>query len=166
MRSYRLLRTGGSVTLLFVVIVGAILMYLGRPAQRLEARVQSPPTALVGQPFRVQLFLENSSGDDQEIVSIGLEQALYEQGISISRITPSYERVEGNNRQWVEYTYRFDRRPILRDGETLRMPLTFVATTPGRYRGEIVIWTKNALRNDVVYLDIEVLPAPSPWLGG
>jgi hypothetical protein len=158
---------GSVVVILMLALTGsALLAYLGSAANVIEAKVESPRIVLVGQPFDIYLTLHNTTKSEQTLVSIGMERALLEQGITLLETVPPYREADNlNNSNWVEYTFAIQRRPILLANETLRMRLNMQVTQPGTYQGSLTIWTKNQAQADYADLKLIAVEHPAPWLG-
>jgi len=165
-RWQKFLASGILVLLMLALTGGALLAYLGSEANVIEAKTEPPRTLLVGQRFDVLLTLHNTTNSEQTLVSIGMEQALLEKGVTLIETVPPYREADNlNNSNWVEYTFAIQRRPVLLEDETLRMRLSMVVTQPGTYQGNLTIWTKNQAQADYADLKLIVVEHPAPWLG-
>ncbi|NDJ86764.1 MAG: hypothetical protein GYB66_12830 [Chloroflexi bacterium] len=155
-------------TLIIIMILaisgGAVLAYLGGEADALAIQQRPPGTILAHQPFEVVLDLENTTNDDLEIVSVGIENALLNSGIRVNRMTPSYRTYDEGSR-WTELVFSRRGRPLLAPGESTSLTIQMVASKPGQYQGDITIWYENQLRSDAFALNLSVSPHPMPWLG-
>lgn len=158
---------GSVVVILMLALTGsALLAYLGSAANVIEAKTEPPKIVLVGQPFDVYLNLHNTTNNEQTLISIGLEQALLKQGVTLIETVPPYREADNlNNSNWVEYTFAIQRRPVLLADETLRMRLSMMVTQPGMYQSSLTIWTKNQAQADYADLKLIVVEHPAPWLG-
>jgi hypothetical protein len=154
------------VVLLIGFTGGVLLAYLGSEAGVFNVQAQAPQVVLVGQPFEVELTLHNTTSDEQQLVSIGVERDLLDQGLTLLETTPSHRQADelGGSR-WVEYTFALQRRPAIPANETLRMRITMAATAPGRYEGSLTTWTNDQPRADYTSLKFTAIPHPAPWLG-
>ncbi len=154
------------IILMFALFGSAVLAYLGSEADVMEAKAEAPRIVLVNQPFDVALTLHNTTDSQQELISIGVEHDLLEQGLAIVEMVPPYREADDlSQSKWVEYTFAIQRRPVLQSDESLRMRVAFVVTQPGTYRGELTIWTKNQPQADYTELTIVAVEHPAAWLG-
>lgn len=155
----------GLMAAAIVALLGTfVLIYLGSPAHIVEAHLQQPDTVLVGQVFEVILTVRNTTDTEQEIVSVGIEQALLDHGLQIIEMVPGYRSVDDRDR-WQEYIFSRRLRPLLAPDDSMPLTLRLVATHPGTYKGEIALWYDNRIRSDYVMLQIGAEAHPSPWLG-
>src|SRR5688572_6641266 len=95
---------GSVFVILMLALTGsALLAYLGSAANVIEAKTEPPKIVLVGQPFDVYLNLHNTTNNEQTLISIGLEQALLKQGVTLIETVPPYREADNlNNSNWVE----------------------------------------------------------------
>jgi hypothetical protein len=158
---------GSVAVILMLALTGsALLAYLGSAANVIEAKAEPPRIVLVGQRFDVYLALHNTTNSEQTLISIGMEQALLEQGITLLETVPPYREADDlNNSNWVEYTFAIQRRPVLLADETLLMRLNMQVTQPGTYESSLAIWTKNQAQADYANLKLIAVEHPAPWLG-
>lgn len=154
-----------AIGLILAVISLGILLYLGGDAGLVTAETQSPEQVLTGQIFIVDLTLHNNTDTEQQIVSIGLDRNLYEQGLHIQETLPRYRRVDDFGSRWLEYTFAIQSQPTLLPNESLSLRLRMVATQPGDFQGELTLWFNDHIRSDTISLHITAVPHPAPWLG-
>lgn len=162
----KLLVSTSLIAVMLVVLGGAVLAYLGSEANVIEAKAEAPRIVLVNQSFDVALTLNNTTDSQQELISIGVERDLLEQGLSVVEMVPPYREADDlGQSKWVEYTFAIQRRPVLQADESLRMRIGMVVTQPGTYKGELTIWTKNQPQADYTELTIVAVEHPAAWLG-
>lgn len=161
----RLLWRSIAVVLIITIAITAVLFYLGSDANIVTAETQSPELVLVGQVFIVDLILHNNTDTEQQIVSIGLEQALSEQGLRIEETLPRYRRVDDYGSNWLEYTFAIQSPPTILPNDTTTIRLRMIATQPADFHGELTLWFKDHVRSDTITLSIKAIAHPTPWLG-
>lgn len=149
----------GAAVVLLAVLGGGALAYLGAEARLMHLDIEAPQTVMMGQPFEVWLTLENTSDDEQEIVSIGVEN-----NVQVLEMVPAYRTTEEHD-PWLEYVFARQRRPVLLAGETIRLRLRLEAPQTGAVTTEVAVWYNNHMRSDYVTLEYTVMPHPAPWLG-
>lgn len=154
----------GSVIAVVLLLVLATLYYLGSNNQRVIASALAPQQVMVGVPFNVTINLDNQTGDPQEVVSVGIEQATLDDGLIVISTLPDYRTTETEG-TWTSFIFARRRRPLLNPNAADIVRLTLVASQSGRYDTEIVLWLNNQLQGVFVSVEIEVLPHPTPWLG-
>lgn len=162
----KLLVSSSLIGVMLVALGGAVLAYLGSEADVIEAKAEAPRIVLVNQSFDVALTLNNTTNSQQELISIGVERDLLEQGLSVVEMVPPYrEADELGQSKWVEYTFAIQRRPVLQADESLQMRIGMVVTRLGTYKGELTVWTKNHPQADYTELTIIAVEHPAAWLG-
>ena len=161
----RLLWRSIAVVLIITIVITAVLFYLGSDANIVTAETQSPELVLVGQVFIVDLILHNNTDTEQQIVSLGLEQALSEQGLRIEETLPRYRRVDDYGSNWLEYTFAIQSPPTILPNDTTTIRLRMIATQPADFHGELTLWFKDHVRSDTITLSIKAIAHPTPWLG-
>ncbi len=165
-RWQKLLVSSSLLVVMLAALGGAVLAYLGSDANVIETNTEAPRIVIINQPFDITLTLHNTSDSQQELISIGVERDLLEQGVSIIEMVPPYrEADESGPSNWVEFTFAIQRRPVLQSDESLRMRVRMVVTQPGTYQGELTVWTKNQPQADYSTLTIVAVEHPTPWLG-
>ncbi len=154
-----------AVVLIITILITAILLYLGSDANIVTAETQSPEFVLVGQVFVVDLTLHNNTSDEQQIVSLGLERALSEQGLRIEETLPRFRRVDDFGSNWLEHTFAIQSPPTILPNDTTTIRLRMTATQPADFHGELTLWFKDHVRSDSITLSIKAVAHPTPWLG-
>lgn len=155
---------GGIFLSLLAGMSGALLAHLGSEPEIIEISVALPPTVIAGQPFEADILIENVTGDQLTIVSLGLDRVLVENGITIQRTVPAFRRVDNPDGKWREYAFSIQRRPVILANQSLRLPVTIVATQTGTFEGELTVWMENVLRSDYLTLHLNIVAHPAPWL--
>lgn len=162
----KLLISSSLIVIMLAILGGAVLAYLGSEAHVIESKAEAPRIVLVNQPFDVALTLYNTTGSQQELISIGVDRHLIEQGLGVVEMVPPYREAEElGQSQWVEFTFAIQRRPVLQPDELLRMRIGMIVTQPGTYQGDLTIWTKNQTQADYAHLTVVAVAHPAPWLG-
>ncbi len=165
-RWQRFLISSSLIVVMLAALGGAVLAYLGSAANVIEVDTETPRIVLVNQAFDVALTLHNTTDSQQELISIGVERDLLEQGLRVVEMVPPYrEADELSQSKWVEFTFAIQRRPVMQADESLRMRVAMVITQPGTYQGEWAVWTKNQPQADYTQLTIVAVEHPAPWLG-
>ncbi len=165
-RWQKLLVSSSLLLVMLAALGGAVLAYLGSDANVIEATTEAPRIVLVNQRFDITLTLHNTADSQQELISIGVERDLLEQGANIIEMVPPYREADDSGQsRWVEYTFAIQRRPILQSSESLRMRIGMVVTQPGTYQGELTVWAKNQPQADYSTLTIVAVEHPTAWLG-
>lgn len=159
----RLLKWGSAVGLALLLILAG-LYYLGSNNQQVKARATGPQQVIVGVPFTVTITLDNETNNLQEIVSIGVEQAALQNGLTVLSTLPDY-RTTDTEGIWTAYVFARRRRPLLNPNANDIIRLTLVVSEVGRHDTEMVLWFNNQLQGVFVSWETEALPHPAPWLG-
>ncbi|MCB9437464.1 MAG: hypothetical protein H6673_10790 [Anaerolineales bacterium] len=149
----------GAAVVLLAVLGGGALAYLGAEARVMQLDVDATQIVIAGQPFDVWITLENTSDNEQEIVSIGVED-----NVQVVEMVPAYRTTE-EHAPWLEYVFARQRRPILAADERMRLHLRLVAPQTGTATTEVTIWYNNHVRSDYVIVEYTAVPHPAPWLG-
>lgn len=165
-RFVRLLRKALPAALIVAVVFVGVLYYLGMDTEHLSADVRVPPTAKVGEPFNLDVLLENVSGSEQTVVSFALETEMLDSGLIVISSIPAY-RSERTTTNWTEFVFSLRRRAIIAHDSNELLRISLLATRPGSYSGELVVWFNNQLRPQYIPFEFEVGYATGPiWLGG
>lgn len=152
--------------LLLGAIVVVVLYFLGTGADNLDADVQEVEVVQVGDPFNLDVLLENPTRSEQTIVSFALETELLATGLRVQSSIPNF-RTTRENADWTEFVFSLGRRALIAPGSDGLVRVTFVATQPGNFSGELVVWFNNQLRAQYIPFEFQVDPASGPaWLGG
>ncbi len=142
--------------LLIVVISFGLLVYLGSPNKTLAIAPEYETKVPAGEPFNITLNIQNTSGSDKALVSLGVENSFLEQGIQVERTVPSYRTVAKGN-YWQEYRLASSFLPPLAPDEELPFRLTLIAAKPGHYKTTLTFWVENETRPHYIDIEFEVI---------
>jgi len=121
---------------------GAVLLSLANEPNEIRTTLASDRiTAAVGEPFTVELAIENVSLDTVTITSIGLDDRLTD-GVRLDVMEPPYRNTRHRDYPllgaWTGYN--FDRQ--LFGGDTLAVTMTLTGLQPGTYSGDVTVWVE------------------------
>lgn len=152
--------------LLVILLMLGVLYFLGLEANNLDADVQRVEAVEVGEAFNLDVLLTNTTRSEQTIVSFALETELLEQGLEVTSSIPAYRTIR-EAAGWTEYVFSLRRRAVVPPGSDTLLRLTLLATQPGNYKGEVLVWFNNQLRAQHISFEVDVAPVTVQlWLGG